>query len=311
MSAPVDVSDRAFKPESPRGTTYAVLSVLGVLAVLLFLPSALRLVRLWSTDPGYSHGFIIPIVSFCFIWAYVKNNPLPGTGDARLGGLMLVAGCMVLLLAEVLGWAMIDFFAVVLLLRGLALIVGGREWAGGLWFPILFLFFMFPLPVVWTSYAALWLQEWVSSISTEVLQMFLVCRRQGNAIFLAGLSDPLIVAEQCSGLRQIVAFVALGTLLGRIDNAGPVQWLLLILAAVPVAILANVVRVLMMGFGASIFGVEWINDSWLHHAPALFSLPLGLVLYLLTAQALKHLWQTPTPGGLGGAPPNSSKGDGE
>jgi exosortase len=162
-----------------------------------------------------------------------------------------------------------------------------------LWFPILFLFFMFPLPVVWTSYAALWLQEWVSSISTEVLQMFLVCRRQGNAIFLAGLKDPLIVAEQCSGLRQIVAFVALGTLLGKIDNARPVQWILLILAAVPVAILANVVRVLMMGFGASIFGVGWINDSWLHHAPALFSLPLGLVLYLLTAQALKHLWQSP------------------
>jgi len=69
---------------------------------------------------------------------------------------------------------------------------------------------------------------------------------------------------------------------------------------VPVAIVANVLRVVLMNAGAYWFGTGWLN-GWLHHAPALFSLPVGFLLFLAVDRTLQGLFRgkttspTPTP----------------
>jgi exosortase/archaeosortase family protein len=59
------------------------------------------------------------------------------------------------------------------------------------------------------------------------------------------------------------------------------------LAAVPVAIVANVLRVLGMALMARWLGVSWL-EGWSHHLPALFTFPLGLGLYLLAYQVVSR-----------------------
>jgi len=81
-----------------------------------------------------------------------------------------------------------------------------------------FLFFMFPLPVTWTGAAAVWLQDTVSRVSAPVLNLFWICHRRGNELVIAGLEDNLLVAPECSGLRQLVAFLALAALIAYLGK---------------------------------------------------------------------------------------------
>jgi exosortase len=255
------------------------------------------LVQFWTNDPSYSHGFLILPISAWLALRYIGRVGLPSQGQAGLGATGILLGCLFHLAAVVAGSLLIEFVGLALVLRGLAVTAGGRDWARGLAFPILFLFFMFPLPQTWTGAAAVWLQDWVSRISGDLLDLFIVCYRRGNSLFLPGLRDPLVVAEECSGLRQIVAFLALGALVGHLMNKGVVFQLLLIVAAVPVAIVANVCRILLMAFGAKWFGTSWLS-GWMHDVPALVTLPLGLALFLLVGWGLYQCWPKGKADGL-------------
>lgn len=260
--------------------------LLGLLAVLY--GSAFReWVERWWSDASYSHGFLVPIMSLLLAvrW-YVRSRPRLEEESSWIGAAELLAGCGVHWAASVIVSPLVDFVGLVLVLHGLAWLLGGRAWARGLRFPILFLFFMFPLPSLLTSAAAVWLQDVVTGVSAEVLNVTWVCHRKGNALYLPGLDQPLYVAEECSGLRQLVAFVALSAFLGVLQDRGLWQRMLLIAAAIPAAIIANVLRVLVMAFGARLFGTGWLS-GWLHEVPAMITLPVGLGLLVLVSWGLR------------------------
>jgi exosortase len=256
-----------------------------VLVGLLFAGRFVQLVGVWVRDPNYSHGFLVPLVSGWLAWRYWRQAGVPARADGGPGLAALASGCLLHLAALVTGWALLDFLALALVLRGFAVSLGGRVWARGFTFPILFLFFMFPLPGLCTTAAALWLQGMVSGASAAVLNLFTICYQRGHALHLSGMSQPLVVAAECSGLRQILAFVALGAVVGHLSRQSWLWRTLLIIAALPVALLANIARVLVMAIGASVFGTEWLS-GWLHTTPALLTLPLGLVLFVLVIWAL-------------------------
>lgn len=264
----------------PSATPTAGLLLLAGLVGVLFWPGLVQLLHDWDRDPSYSHGYLIAPIAIFLAWLIAANAPAPTESALSLGAMSLLAGILLHLVSIVLRWPLLDFFALVLILRGVALGYGGRAWAARFTFPIFFLFFMFPLPQSWTAYAALWLQDAVAGWTTSALEWFYVCYRQGTTIHMAGVASPLVVAEECSGLRQIVAFVALGALLGHLGLRTTWGVGLLMLAAVPVAILANVLRVLGMALMARWLGVAWL-EGWSHHLPAALTFPLGLLLYLL------------------------------
>jgi exosortase len=263
-----------------------------LLLVVLFGPHLLRLAELWRWDPSYSHGFLIPIISLWLAIRAYRRLGAPAQGDVRLGSMAMLAGCLLHLVTTIIAWPPLGFLALSLVLWGLAVTAGGVEWARGFLFPIGFLFFMYPLPVTWTGYLGLVLQEWVARLSAAILDPFLVCYRRGNSLQLAGVPEPLVVAAECSGLRQIVTFVALGTLVAGLSGKPAAFRTLLVMAAVPVAIFANVVRILLMALGAVWFGTRWMG-GWMHDAPAMVTLPLGLALFVAVGWGLGQLFGTP------------------
>ena len=263
---------------------------LGLLGVL-FSNVLINLVSAWRTDDNYSHGFLVLPISIYLAVRYVRSTKEERKPELFIGALEMLLGISMLLVSQIIPYWLLHFGAFLLVLQGIAVAIGGQKWARGFLFPLLFLFFMFPMPEVWTGLASLWLQDWVAWASAGVLDALVGCTRLGTQL---SVSDPthqkfhyLQVAEECSGLRQIVTFVALGSLLCYWNKK--THWiarLLLLLLAVPVAILANTARVTIMGIGAVKFGTKWM-DGWLHHAPALFTLPLGLVLYFGIASLLR------------------------
>jgi exosortase len=288
LPPPTSPAPRAELAQVGRGTALVWGVVVLLLLGALFGNSLLTLSSLWSTDPSYSHGFLVPLLSAWLAWRAYQRAGAPVAGDVRVGSMAILAGCVVHLVTLILAWPPLDFPALGLVLWGVAVTAGGAEWARGFLFPIGFLFFMFPLPVQWTAYVALWLQDWVAGVSAGLLDLFTVCYRRGNSLYLSGLRDPLVVAAECSGLRQIVAFVALGVLVGGLSGKSATFRVLLAVAAVPVAIAANVARILLMAAGALWFGTGWMG-GWMHDTPALVTVPLGLCLFVLVGWGLARL----------------------
>jgi exosortase len=274
---------------SNRSLTVAVQLGLVALFFLAFFGAVLlKLVERWSKDPSYSHGPLVPFISLWLaIRAYRRVGP-PVGGEVGVGCLAMAAGAMLHLLLTVLNNPVLEFVAAGLILWGVAAAVGGVAWAQGFLFPIGFLFFMFPLPATWTNFAGLWLQDWVGQVSAALIDPFVVCYRRGNSLYLAGVPGPLVVAAECSGLRQIVSFAALGVLVGGLSRKAWTFRVLLAAAAIPAALLTNVVRILLMAAGSVWFGTQWIG-TWMHDVPALVTLPLGTTLFLMIVWGLNRL----------------------
>lgn len=251
------------------------LAVATALLGLLYGARLAELARAWASDDNYSHGFLVPLVSLLVAWLAYREHGGPREGNLVLGLLWLMTGCLLHLGAVVVWLPPVDFFALAAILYGGAVLVGGRAWARHFVFPIGFLFFMFPLPVALTDRAAVWLQALVAKYGTYLLQLFLPAQQQGNFIQLPG--QVMEVGEACSGLRQVIAFAALTLLVAHLSGRPLLFRVLLVLSGVPVAIAANLLRVLLMAFVMRQFGPAYISGAY-HSAWGLFTMTLGLGL---------------------------------
>lgn len=280
-------------PRSSPGSSVWLASAGALVAVVaLFAHSFLALVKRWDDDPNYSHGYLVLPISLVLAGLALYRLGLPDKSELGTGLLYVASGVVIHFVAILVSWPLLDFVGLAAVLRGVALAAGGRPYAAAITFPVLFLVFMFPWPASLMLHSALWLQEGVAAVSAVVLDLFVVCYRQGTSLHIAGVKTPIVVAEECSGLRQIVAFLALGALLGKFSGRSVTFRLLLLALTVPVAILANVLRVLLMAGGAVRYGTDWMS-SWLHHTPAAFSLPVGVGLILLLMWCMEKLWPSP------------------
>ncbi len=258
------------------------------LIAALFGDTFLRLLTTWELDANYSHGYIVLPISLILAYRIGKRVGPPIRGEIALGLISIAFGLLCQSTSTVIRSSPLSYIAVLCVIRGLLVSAGGRKWAGEFTFPLLFLFFMFPLPVAWTSYAALWLQDIVSRVSETVLGLFVVCQRVGHTIRIAGVDRSLVVAEECSGLGQIVSFLAFAALLGHLLARPTWYRITLLVVAVPVAVVANTLRVVLMNLGAAYFGTKWMTGI-LHDLPALFSIPVGIILFLLFDRVLSGL----------------------
>jgi exosortase len=293
-----------------------VLAVLALAAAgpvgLLFASRFRQLYELWGIDDNYSHGYFVPLISAYLAIGVFLRQELPSQGSYALGSFLVALGCLLRLVTVLIGLPLVDFLALATTLFGLAVLVGGARWARGFLFPILFLFFMFPLPVAIDLQLAVGLQQIVSSTATWVLQFFMPAYQQGNAILLPG--HRLDVGEQCSGLRQIVAFGALTLLIAYFSKRGLAFRLGLVLAGLPVAVVANVLRVLLMAALTMHYGTDAISEDKIialgisyHEAWGLLTIAVGVVLLAGTAWWLGRMFPSRSlAAGPGPAAPQSA-----
>jgi exosortase len=273
---------------------WAALVVLGLI-VALFAQRFYELYLTWKSADDYSHGFLVPLVSLFFAAeAYRRQGP-PREGNLSAGLVWLLGGFLIHVLALLIWLPWIDYLALVPMLHGFAVLLGGRTWARGFRFPIWFLFFMFPVPLALTKPAGLWLQQVVSTLATALLQLFVPAYQKGYQIFLPG--QQLEVGEACNGMRQVVAFAALTLVVVHCTGRSWLFRIALLVSAVPVAIAANLLRVLLMALVSLHFGPRWISSNTtipylgldIHTAWGLLTMLAGLGFLVAVSWWLKHL----------------------
>jgi exosortase len=209
------------------------------------------LVRQWASDDNYSHGFFVVPLALFFAWerrAALASAPRRPSA----AGLVLLVASLALLLAGFLGAELfLTRVSLVGVLAGITLFVWGRDQFRILAFPIAFLLLMIPLPAIVFNQIAFPLQLLASRTGEVVLALAgIPVLREGNVLQLP--TRTLEVAEACSGIRSLVSLVMLGIVLGYFTERRIGARVIIALAAIPIAIVANAARVAGTGLASEL-----------------------------------------------------------
>lgn len=262
----------------------AAIVVLGAL-LLVYWNVITGLVGAWSTDDNYSHGFFIVPLALYFAWerrAKIAATPI----DPAAFGLVVVAGSLFLLIAGLLGAELfLSRVSIIGTIAGAILFLYGWRMLRVVLFPLAFMLLMVPLPAIIFNKIAFPLQLLASHVGEKTITaMDIPILREGNVLILANAT--LEVAEACSGIRSLVSLFTLGIVFGYFVDRRPWVRSVIAFSAIPVAILANGLRVASAGVAAHNFGSAGVEG--LFHE---FSGWVVFVLAFLMMLALQRLLQ--------------------
>ena len=258
--------------------------------VAVFLPALATLVRVWETVESQSHGFLVPAVAGWIAWSTRdRSRRLPRRIDAR-GAALLALALALYAMSLLAGSASGQGLALVMAIEGA---VWWREGPGRLRamaFPIAFLLFMVPIPADWFTPLAVRLLLMVSWASAALLQVLGVeVIREGNVLTIPG-GTPLLVAEACSGLTAILTLLPIAVLIAYLSPLRGARRIALVASALPIAMAANLLRVVATVAAAQIWDPFTVtSDPW--HTL------LGLLLYAIACVGLLALARILRPRG--------------
>jgi exosortase len=227
-------------------TTALALLALAGLVVWVFWPTFDLLLGIWASDPQYSHGYLVPLFAGYLLWARRSKAEFPKWQTCWWGVALIAAACLVRMVAAYLAFDWLDAASLLPCLAGLAVLLGGRRALTWSWPAIAFLGFMIPLPYRLAHSLSGPLQKLATELSALTMQTVgLPAIVEGNTILLG--DSRIAVVEACSGLSMLLVFAALTTAAAIVVRRPLLDRLALVLSAIPVAVVANVLRITATG----------------------------------------------------------------
>jgi exosortase len=279
----------------------ALAAVLVACVVWSLWPVLRGMIDRWSNDPRYAHGYLVPMFTAALLWMR-RGRLTAATRKPSAWGLLWLAGAALLqLVGAHFHSDPLEGIALLPYLAGVTLLAGGCGYLAWAWPAIAFLAFMIPLP--WRIETALGspLQSIASAASTYGLQTLgLMAFSEGNVIHLN--EARIGVVEACSGLSMLITFVALSTAAALVVRRPLADRVALVASAIPVALFANIARIVMTGVLHDRVGSQFALTFY-HDIAGWVMIPLALLLYWLEIWILTRLlsetnYEAPIPIGL-------------
>lgn len=257
--------------------------VTAALFLALFWQPLVTLGRDWWNDPDASHGLLLGPLALYLAWS---RGRAPGAQAQPRLGLAILAAAVGLRYLSGLAAELFTMRAS-LLAAGIGLVVlyGGVRQVRHWWLPLALLALSIPIPAVILNTIAFPLQLKASQLGAAMLEARDVpVRLDGNVIHLPG--HTLFVTEACSGLRSLTALGALSVLTGGLWLQGALLRGVLLLAALPVALALNGLRVFLTGFLVYFVDPKF-GEGFLHYTEgwALFVIAFAILGSLAWALA--------------------------
>jgi len=264
------------------------MALVAVPVAILYLDDWVRLVPRWWSDPNYTHGFFVPLFSLYFVWEKWDELTTLPLHPSWLGLPLLLFGLAVKVWTLFFPSPFVACVSMLFVILGVVLMVAGRAVFKRTAIPILFLFLMMPLPVPVYNQIALPLRRFATIVSTTVIQgVGIPALREGNIIRLP--SRTLEVAEACSGMRLLTGFIALGVAFAYLSRRPLWERALLVVSTIPIAILANAMRVTATAFLAH-WGFNSLVDGPPHAAASLVLFAFAAVALWVEYYVFSHLF---------------------
>jgi len=235
------------------GSNQPVLEVLALALLTMMLiwslwPGLEIMVRRWSLDARYSHGFLVPIYSLG-LYGWLRGQPVSWTpANPKILGIgFLAVGAVIQLLGAYVGSTWLILHSILGYLLAAACLLGRGSALPRSLPAVLFLTFMIPLPYSIETLLGPALQSLATRLSTYSLQTLgLMAFARGYVIHID--KHKIGVVEACSGLSMLMTFVAVSVAVALVMRRSWLDRLMLVAASLPVALAANTARIVLTGF---------------------------------------------------------------
>jgi len=275
---------------------YVKIFILGTLFGILFRSEIDGIVNRWVTDSSWSHGFLIPLFSLYFVDQHKREILNLRTRVNYLGLPLLICGILFYPFNIVhFQYGYLRPMVMIATLGAIVLFLGGWRLVKHTWLPIAFLIFAVPLPQRYYNGLTDPMRQWAATVASGLLNLVpdLEASASGKVIdvFYRGqsLEPALDVAEACSGMRLLLAFMALGVAMAYLRERRLWQRLVLVASTVPIAIVCNIVRVTVTGFIYILIHPKYAQGIY-HDILGMGMLPLAFGLYGLLALFMSNLF---------------------
>ena len=260
--------------------------IAGVFFLFTYVPAIFWMWERWfSRDSYYSHGILIPFVTAFLIWQ--KREELQEIKRQRsVWGLVLVTvGMVIHFISSLLRIYFSSGFSMLIVLSGLILHFYGSRVLRKIIFPVCFLFFMVPLPLVVIVNISFKMKLFAAEIAAKILNhMGLFAVRQGSIIKMHHAY--VIVDDVCSGLRSLISLAALGSICAYWLKAPMYKRIFLFLTTFPIAIITNVCRVVLLASISEIWGPRYASGI-VHDLSGFLVFALAFVLLYVVGKLIE------------------------
>jgi exosortase len=276
--------------------SYIKMAIIGGLFVYLFYNEIEAIVGKWLSDSSWSHGFLIPLFSLYFI-DQAKGKILNlQTKPNYLGLFFLICGIVFYPLNIVhFQYGYFRPLGMIATLGAIVLFLGGWGLIRYTWLPIAFLVFAVPLPTRYYVSLTMPMQKLAATVTGALLNLVSDMEATVSGVVIdvvyrgQKLDPPLNVAEACSGMRLMMAFLALGVAMAYLHYRPIWQRIVLLASTIPIAILCNIVRVTITGFIYILIHPRYAQGIY-HDLLGMAMLPLAFGLYGLLAWFMSSLF---------------------
>lgn len=274
---------------------YVQIGVIGALIYFYFRIEINKIVSQWITDTSWSHGFIIPLFSLYFL-NQSKTEILNLETKPNYLGLILLILCVLFYPFNMIqvGFGYFNPITMICVLGATVLFFGGWKLVKYTWLPIVYLIFAVPIPDRYYRAITIPMRKWAASSAAILMDMVkdVDATATGvivDVIYQGKRIEPAIdVAEACSGMRLLMAFLALGVAMAYLHKRPLWQRLILLASTVPIAILCNIVRVVLTCFIYVFINPEYAQGIY-HDMLGLSMLFLAFGLYGCLAWFMSNL----------------------
>lgn len=233
---------------------------------------------IWQSDENGHGPIILAVVSWLFWSKRRAIAALTARPRPVWGWLLFIAGLVVYTFGRVFSVASAEFASHLFVVAGALLMLEGPAALRLAWFPVLYMAFLIPLPGTVVDAVTGALKYWISGIVESVLHAAGYPIARSGVMMTIGQYE-LLVADACSGLHSMFSLSALGTLymyitgrLSRVHNA------IMLAAILPVAFVANIVRVILLVLITFYLGDE-AGQGFLHGTAGLVLMVVALAIF--------------------------------
>jgi len=262
------------------GALTIVLSAFVLIVILTwsYWPIGKELFIAWQSDDDYSAGQLVPFVALFLLWRERKV-----LAQCRLVPCW-IGGVIVLFLAEAIRIfgllairPSIERYALVLTVAGLIIMIAGWRVFRRIFWIVGMLFLMVPLPSMIHERVNVPLRSIATTGSVFLLEAFgATVSQQGNVMTIND-NIPMAVAEACSGLRMLMAFVIVAAFVAYMVKRPRSQKAVLIISSIPVAVMCNILRLVATAV-LFMFASAEVAQQFFHDFAGLAMMPAAALL---------------------------------
>ncbi len=261
--------------------------VLGALWVWLYGTSFSQLLGHWNSE-DYSYCYLVPPLAAYLAYHHRELLQRSVGGKVWPGHLGLLVSACLFLTGRLGSLETLVYLSMWLSLSAILVVLLGTGSLRALRFPLAVLFFAIPLPPFLTHLLTFKLRLLSSALAVDALQLLgISAYREGNIIDLG--FTRLQVVDACSGLRYLLPTVLVALVMGYLLNRGVWERLVLVVAAGPISLLINAMRIVAVVLLAKHVSAQFAEESFLHDFQGWITFMVSVALLLLISVLLRRV----------------------